>query len=66
MTCCVFCALLADYLDGELCPRDAEALLLHAAACSACRCYLQGYRLTVRALAACAGSLDPGAEPGVP
>ncbi len=59
MTCRVFCALLAEYLDGDLCAADAEALLLHAAGCSACGYYLESYRLTVLALRACAKSLAP-------
>ena len=54
---------LVDAADSALARGE---YLLHAAGCRACGCYLESYRLTLRALRACAESLAPGPDPGVP
>ena len=50
-------ALMADYLDGALPPRDRERLLAHLAECPHCSEYLSELRITIDAL----GRADPAA-----
>lgn len=47
MTCAEFVELIADYLDDELSPADAERFLAHHHDCLACVRYLGQYRLTI-------------------
>jgi anti-sigma factor RsiW len=50
-------ALMADYLDGRLPPRDLELLEAHLAACPHCSEYLAQLRVTIDAL----GRAEPDA-----
>ena len=43
-------ALMTEYLDGQLAPRDVERLERHLAACPHCSEYLAQLRVTVDAL----------------
>jgi len=43
-------ALMSDYLDGRLAPRDRERLESHLAACPHCSEYLAQLRVTIDAL----------------
>ncbi len=43
-------ALMADYLDGRLAPRDLQRLETHLAACPHCSEYLAQLRVTIDAL----------------
>ena len=43
-------ALMSDYLDGRLAPRDLERLEGHLAACPHCSEYLGQLRVTIDAL----------------
>jgi anti-sigma factor RsiW len=50
-------ALMSDYLDGRLLPRDLERLEAHLAACPHCSEYLAQLRVTIDAL----GRAEPDA-----
>jgi anti-sigma factor RsiW len=50
-------ALMSDYLDGRLPPRDLERLEAHLAACPHCSEYLAQLRVTIDAL----GRAEPDA-----
>jgi anti-sigma factor RsiW len=43
-------ALMGDYLDGRLAPRDRQRLEAHLAACPHCSEYLAQLRITIDAL----------------
>jgi anti-sigma factor (TIGR02949 family) len=48
MNCRELIDFIADYLDGDLTPKDAAAFESHLAECRSCRAYLESYRATLR------------------
>ena len=50
-------ALMSDYIDGRLAPRDRQRLEVHLAACPHCSEYLAQLRATIDAL----GRAEPAA-----
>jgi predicted anti-sigma-YlaC factor YlaD len=48
LTCREVIARLSDFLGRELGPLDVVRLVLHLAACRACRAYFRTFRTTVR------------------
>jgi anti-sigma factor (TIGR02949 family) len=57
MNCRELIAVILEYLEGEMPPRDVEAFEKHLEACAPCRAYLATYRRT-KAMATDAGRVE--------
>ncbi|MHA1566415.1 MAG: anti-sigma factor family protein [Alphaproteobacteria bacterium] len=47
ITCAQMDALMVDYLDGNLQPRERRRFNIHVRLCKDCHCFLRAYRTTV-------------------